>query len=157
VPVPADYDGDGRTDLAVYRPSTGEWYIINSSTGSWAGHIGLGLAGDVPVPADYDGDGKADVAVSRPAKHEWPAGVAEWDILQSSTGSSTRHVEWGLKGDVPVPADYDGDGKTDIAVFRPAKGEWPDQAEWYILQSSTGSWPGLIQWGLKGDLPLPKR
>ena len=68
VPVPGDYDGDGMTDLAVWRPSTGTWFIRPSST-NYATSVSFqwGLAGDVPVPGDYDGDGVTDLAVWRPS------------------------------------------------------------------------------------------
>jgi hypothetical protein len=63
IPVPGDYDNDGRIDLAVYRPSDATWYIQLTSNGSYK-FVQFGLADDKPVPADYDGDGKTDIAVS---------------------------------------------------------------------------------------------
>jgi hypothetical protein len=65
-PAVGDYDGDGRSDAALFRPSDGTWTIVPSSTGTpqW---FAFGQAGDKPAPADYDGDGKADVAVWRPS------------------------------------------------------------------------------------------
>ncbi len=88
-PVPADYDGDGRADYAVFRPSTGVWWIQQSTGSSYAVH--WGLSGDLPVPADYDGDGKTDISVYR-------NGV--WYVLKS-TGS--YHIEqFGLSGDIPA-------------------------------------------------------
>ena len=116
MPVPGDYDGDGTTDLAVWRPSTGTWYILKSSdTYSYATYLafqwGDQAAGDAPVPGDYDGDGKTDLAVWRPS-------TGTWYWLQSSDAYSYGTygaVQWGEPGggDVPVPGDYDGDGTTD--------------------------------------------
>ncbi len=102
--MPADYDGDGRTDIAVFRSATGEWHILLSST-NFTAFVSYqwGVSTDVAVLADYDGDRKADVAVYRPA-----TGV--WYILLSSTNSTTYvNYQWGVNTDVAVPADYDGD------------------------------------------------
>jgi hypothetical protein len=139
VRVPGDFDHDGNADVAVFRPSTGIWYVLQSSTGTGAFYQ-WGLSSDISVPGDYDGDGKTDVAVFRPS-----TGV--WYVLQSSTGKGA-YYQWGLNGDIPVAGDYDGDGKTDVAVFRPSTGIW------YVLRSSTGT-GAFYQWGLNGDIPVP--
>ena len=174
--VPADYDGDGRIDRAVYRD--GVWYVLKSSTGGYAINS-FGLANDKPVPSDFDNDGKADLSVFR-------QGI--WHLLRSSDnayrasqfglGTDTpipadydsnrlsdvavfragtwyvryqselpiAAIQFGLQADKPVPADYDGDKKTDYAVFR--------QGVWYIWASRTAS-PIIIQWGLSSDTPVP--
>ena len=111
-----DFDGDGATDLAVFRPSNNAWYTPGAS-------VVWGVDGDIPVPGDYDGDGKTDLAVFRPSD-----GV--WYVLRSGGGSTSS--AWGTGGDIPVPGDYDGDGKTDLAVFRPSEGVW------YVQRSGGG-------------------
>jgi (2Fe-2S) ferredoxin len=105
--APVDFDGDGKSDITVYRD--GVWYVIRSSNGAPTATGYGGLPQDIPIPADYDGDGKTDFAIYR---------VGEWFILRSSDGGETRIDFGGLPQDKPVPADYDGDGKADLAVYR---------------------------------------
>ena len=135
-----DFDGDRKTDIAVYRKSTGAWWIIRSSNGSSYGVGWGGDPSDIPVPGDYDGDGKTDIAIYRKSTGAW------W-IIPSST-SSPYGVGWGGNAnDVPVPGDYDGDGKTDIAVWRPSN------AYWYIIRSSDGNIT-YTPWGALNDVPV---
>jgi hypothetical protein len=112
--VDGDFDNDGKLDYAVFRPSTGMWYI-QESTGPSV-QLQWGEPGDVPVPGDYDGDGKTDLAVWRPSN-------GTWYVLPSGGGAITVQ-QWGLAGDVPVVGDFDGDGKADFVVFRPSNGVW---------------------------------
>lgn len=139
--APGDLDGDGKTDLTVFRPSSGAWFTSYSSgiasTSTIWGQTG---GGDVQVPADYDGTGLAEVAVFRPA-----TGV--WYVLHAGGGYTA--TVWGQQGDVPVPADYDNAGRSQIAVFRPSTGTW------YVLHSG-GSYSGTV-WGQPGggDIPVP--
>ena len=92
--MPGDYDGDGKTDFAVWRPVSAVWYVINSSNGVQQQQQ-FGLTPDIPVPADYDGDHKTDFAVWRP-------GTQVWHILNSLNGTHDQ-IQWGLVDDVPVP------------------------------------------------------
>jgi len=139
IPVPGDYDGDGKTDLAVWDPATGKWWIIPSSTGN--GYTtNWGFSGAIPVPGDYDGDGKTDLAV-------WDPATGNWWIIPSSTGNGYT-TNWGFSGAIPVPGDYDGDGKTDLAVWDPATGKW------WIIPSGTGN-GYTTNWGFSGAIPVP--
>ena len=141
LPVPGDYDGDGRTDTAIFRPSTGVWHVMRSSTGTPTA-LPWGNGADRPVPGDYDGDGKIDIAVFRPSN-----GV--WLIVPSTTGVPYGYA-WGNGADIAVPGDFDGDGKTDIAVFRPSNGVW------YVVPS-TGAAPYGFAWGNGADIPILRR
>jgi len=123
-------------DIAVWRPSTGVWYVLDAqqTTATWGTS-----STDQPVPGDYDGDGKTDFSVFRESTGEW--------FIQNSGGGSPTTLTWGASGDTPAPADYDGDGRTDAAVYRPSSGTW------YIFQSSTESMTQYT-WGVGTDTPV---
>jgi hypothetical protein len=136
----SDFDGDRKSDIAVWQSDSGKWHIFNSADASTRLQFwGESSLGDIAVPGDYDGDGKTDIAIYRPSE-------GNWYILQSGTGSATVS-NWGQGSDRPVPADYDGDAKTDLAVYRPQDGNW------YVKRSSGGS---LVQgWGDATDKLVP--
>lgn len=134
-----DFDGDAKADVTVYRPSSGDWFTLRSSTGAATG-AAFGAPTDRIVPEDYDGDGKTDIAVYRPSG-------GNWYLLLSAT-NTIAGTAFGAPDDIPVPADLSGDGKAEIVVFRPATGSW------FSLNLQTGGF-GAIDFGQNGDVPLP--
>ena len=161
-----DYNGDGTSDIAVFRWGSGLWAIRNQT------RVYFGASGDYPVPGDYDGDGKTDISIFRPK-------TALWSIR------NVTRAYFGDENDIPVPADYNGDGKDDIAVFRDSSGLWavrgisrfyygtdddlpvpgnynslfPDLSEAAIFRPSNGLWAirelQRIYFGKSGDIPVP--
>ncbi|MBU0677347.1 MAG: VCBS repeat-containing protein, partial [Verrucomicrobia bacterium] len=134
-----DFDGDGISDIAVYRASDITWFVFQSTDGQMTPFI-FGAPEDIPVPADYDGDGHADFAVFRPS-------TVTWYVFGTSAGAM-EPFQYGAPGDLPAPADYDGDGRADIAIYRPST------MTWYVFGSSDGAW-SPFQYGGLGDIPVP--
>jgi len=130
---PVDLDGDGETDLAVWRGAQAKWILPDA-----LGGVALGEDGDQPAVGDFDGDGKADLALWRPLDGRW--------IVQASTGAQFPTVDFGVGADVAVPADFDGDGRTDFAVYQ-AEGRW-------LIRYATGKEADPIDLGKFGDLPV---
>jgi hypothetical protein len=78
--------------MAVFRPSSGTWFIHHSSDGSDSA-FNLGASGDIPVPGDYDGDGRTDAAIYHPAD-------GTWHLADGTT------AQWGNSTDVVLPLPY---------------------------------------------------
>jgi hypothetical protein len=133
-----DFDGDGLKDPTVFRPSTSNFFILNSGSNT-VRTTTFGLNGDVPVDGDFDGDQRADIAIFRPSVGEW------W--INRSTDGQTIAFQFGQNGDKPVVGDYDKDGRSDVAFWRPATGEY------FVLRSSNNSFFSF-PWGQNGDLPV---
>jgi thermitase len=143
VPVPGDYDGDGRTDAVIFRPLTGLWYGPRTGASQIVIQMTLGQPGDIPAPGDYDGDGKTDPAIYRPATGLFFAAQSGGGVLSKTLGGLT---------DIPVPRDYDGDGKTDPAIYRPAATA-DGVSLWYAVLSGGGVYQ--IYFGSATDIPVP--
>ncbi|NCC51682.1 MAG: hypothetical protein EOM20_10745 [Spartobacteria bacterium] len=136
--TPNDFDGDDRTDLAVFNPTDGMWYIHLSESGE-AATLQWGWAHFVPVTGNYDGEEGCNIGVYGLLSGDWYLYIDDGEMI---------YTNWGWGSAIPVQADYDGDGKTDIAVY------WPETGAWYINQSSDGRLR-MEQWGWSEAKPVP--
>lgn len=135
-----DFDGDGFSDSAIFRPSSATWFRLNSGSNTFE-QENFGLNGDIPIDGDFDGDSKADLAIFRPSSGTW--------FFKRSSNGSTLGAFFGQNGDKPVVADYDKDGISDIAIWRPSNGNF------FVLRSSDNfatffAYP----FGATGDIPV---
>ncbi len=153
-----DYNGDGTSDIAIFRGGNGLWSIRGVTRAYF------GSASDLPVPGDYNGDGTTDIGIFRSSSGLWGIkgvtrayfgtssdvpvpgdydgdGICEAGIFRGSSGLwSIRGVSrsyFGASGDTPVPGDYDGDGTKDIALFRGSSGLWAIQGLTRIYYGSS--------------------
>ena len=132
-----DFEGDGKTDVSIFRPSNGQWWIQQSSD-NVTKVFTFGTTTDKIVPADYDGDGKTDVAFFRPS-------TSEWFVLRSSN-LTFFSAPFGATNDIAAPGDFDGDSKADLAVYRQSAGTW------FINRSTGGT--SIVPFGISQDLPV---
>ncbi|HZP49303.1 MAG TPA: choice-of-anchor Q domain-containing protein [Vicinamibacterales bacterium] len=141
----SDFNGDGRSDPGIFRPSVTPnalWYSTPSGGGT-PFQIFFGQSGDIPVVGDYDGDGKSDAVIWRPSNGLWYG-------PRTGAGSIVIQLTLGQNGDIPVACDYDGDGATDPAIYRPSTGQW--------FGTSTNGTRVVLNTNLgvvAGDIPVP--
>ena len=132
IPFQGDLDGDGKTDLILYRPSTSQWFVQESSGGFQ--QYNFGAPGDIPVVGDFDGVGHDELAVYQPSTGQWFV-----------AGHAGVFATFGGPSDIPVALrNYYGTGQDVLAVFRPSTGQW------FVSGQSSG-----ISFGGAGDVPIP--
>jgi len=134
----ADMNGDGISDLVVYRPGTGAWYVDTTRDGiGEAGYIFGGIAGDVPLLADFNGDGTPDLVIYR-------GGSWYVDFNRDGIGDA-GYAFGGVPGDIPLAGDVNGDGIADLVIFR--------SGAWYIDTNRNGFGNLAVDFGMAGDVP----
>jgi len=151
--IPEDYDGDDKTDIAVWRPGspgTAAFYILQSQTSTLRIDT-FGQTGDDPtVVGDYDGDGKTDVAVYRAGANSGDQSTWYFRGSLNNPARNITYVSWGQNGDFPAPGDYDGDGKNDFVIQRNNGG---GQGRFWMLQTTAGF--NSVVFGTPTDVIVP--
>ena len=147
--IAEDFDGDGRDDIATWRPgppTVALFYILNSNGFTLRGEV-FGQTGDDPtVVGDYNNDGMADVAVYRAGVTTGQQSV--W-YFRTTPGGPVNFAPWGQTGDVPAPGDYDGDGRNDFVVQRGTGGQA------HFWRNLTTAADDIIGFGVASDLVVP--
>jgi hypothetical protein len=159
-PIAMSVDTNNATDLGIFRPSTGTWYIKrmgdiikplaktrqnekslspeNNAPQSYT--IQWGKDGDIPLAGDFDNDKIDELVIFRPSEGNW--------YIYNFAKNSYQISHWGLNGDIPIARDFDGDRKADLAVYRPSNGAW------YIYGSLENN-VIIRNLGISGDIPVP--
>jgi hypothetical protein len=162
LPVTGDWNGDGRDDIGVWRPSTRKFLLDSNGNNTWDTATGgdtltgrFGLSTDHPVSGDWNGDGRDDVGVWRPSTARFLLDTNGNDTWDGVTGGDTLTASFGLSTDLPVIGDWNGDGKDDIGVWRPST------ARFLLDSNGNNTWGGVAggdtltaSFGLSSDLPV---
>lgn len=154
-PVTGDWNGDGKTDIGVFR--TDAWYLDSNGNQKWDRGVdkayppgSFGLAGDIPITGDWNGNGITSVGVFR--KGAWYLdfdGNGQWN---KNLDITIRAGSFGLSTDIPITGDWNGDGKTNVGLFR--------KGAWYLDFNGNYRWDsGDIfipagSFGLPDDIPI---
>jgi hypothetical protein len=123
---PADFDGDGKTDVAIYDQTASQFYVLLSSGGAIAKPFGNPAHTNLAVPGDFDGDGKSDVAI-------YDQTASQFYVLLSGGGAIVKPFGNPAHLKIPLTGDFDGDGKTDVGIYDETAGQF------YIQLSGGGS------------------
>lgn len=142
-----DYNGDGKTDLGVYRTSSSVVYFLNGNGPSF----NLPLQTTKIIP-EFSGYRLPNEFLSGRLIIHWTRAANGLPSQYNEVDGDDRQIffsqPWGLPEDIPTGGDFNGDAITDLTVFRPSTGVW------YSIRGNNGANQAL-QWGTNGDKPVP--
>ncbi|MFA6363344.1 beta strand repeat-containing protein [Methanoregula sp.] len=141
IPVVGDWNGAGKTEIGVFRPSTGTWYLDYNGDGTVGKTVTFGKSGDTPVVGDWNKAGHSEIGVFRPS-------TSTWYVNYNFDGTVDKQVKFGKTGDAPVVGDFNTDGYSDVGVFRASTGTW------YATTSFSATPDKQAQFGKSGDTPV---
>jgi PKD repeat protein len=150
IQVIGDWNGDGKDDIGIFRPSSGIWSLDSNGNFAWEGSdvsLSWGLPNDIPIVGDWNGDNKDSIGIFRPGSGIWSLDSNENFAWEGSDVS----LSWGLPNDSPVIGDWNSDNKSDIGIFRPSSGIWS------LDLNGNFAWEGSdtsLSWGLPNDMPV---
>lgn len=153
IPVTGDWDGDGKTEIGVFRG--GKWYLDFDGDGQWDvtfDKVGtFGLKGDIPITGDWNGDGTTNIGVFRSGN--WFLDADNDYAWDKNVDTKIASPAFGLSTDKPVTGDWNGDGFTNIGVYRDDK--------WFLDFDGDNAWNKnkdialpAKSFGLKNDKPI---
>nr|WP_319578612.1 S8 family serine peptidase [uncultured Methanospirillum sp.] len=140
IPLLGDYNGDGVSDICLFRPSTGTWFFDYSADSVTDKKFSWGSSGDSPLSGDFNGDGISDICLFRPS-------TGMWFFDYSADSVTDKKFLWGSSGDSPLSGDFNGDEISDICLYRPSTGMW------FFDYSADSVTDKKFLWGHSSDIP----
>lgn len=142
-PVPGDYTGNGIAEATIFRPSSGLW------ASRYVTRFYFGRNGDFPVRGDFNGDGTEEAGIYRTDTGLWA--IRNRTRIYFGAGDLEHSITGNYSGDAPVIGDFNGDGLSDLGIFRESTGLWAVKGITRFYYGATGDRPVPADYGGDGS------